>query len=77
MENNTDTRKQILKIIENLTFDDVTEDFEVYFDYLDTIEIIMEIEREFDCRIIDEPELESFKNIGEFITWVINNSESI
>ena len=56
-------------IVEQLNIDD--SDF-INSDSLDAVEIIMNIEEEFDIKV-DDDELENIKTIGDIVKYIENN----
>ena len=87
MNNNAETRQSAIQLVrqrflsvcERTAFnaETVTEEtdfFDVCYDLVDFIELIMECEREFNCRIDEEDKTEySFDNVKQFIDWASLN----
>lgn len=79
MSNIADKVKQI--IVDKLGVDEAEITHEASFtndlgaDSLDTVELIMEFEKEFDVAIPDE-EAEKIQTVGEAITYLENNTDN-
>jgi acyl carrier protein len=87
MNNNAETRQsaiqlvrqRFLSICERMAFnvETVTEEtdfFDVCYDWLDFIDLIMECEKEFNCKIDEKDKTEySFDTVKQFIDWASLN----